>query len=94
MGGCPLSNAALEICLSAAVPLWIDDLKQKGGPDDRDRELAQEYGSILAEKGDVLQFGGKKGEAADLFNKLAHAVAVLAFQPGGIRVFGMEFKAC
>jgi hypothetical protein len=51
---------------------------------DRTRGFAAE----LVSRGDVLMFGGKKGEAAELFNRLANALAVLAFAPGGIKVFG------
>jgi hypothetical protein len=39
-------------------------------------------------------FGSKKpGEAADIFNKVTDAIAVLAFCPGGVEVFGQRFVA-
>lgn len=43
--------------------------------------------------GDVLQFGGKKGEAARAFNVLAEALALLSFSPGGVTFAGMHFEA-
>jgi hypothetical protein len=49
---------------------------------------------VLAEKGDVLLFGSKqKGQAADLFNRLARAIAVLSFCPGGVHLFGRHWQA-
>lgn len=88
------SGHPLFSAMSAAVPLRIEALKQKGGPSDEDLKRAREVGVLLAEKGDVFLFGGgKKGEAADLFNKVAEAVAVLAFCPGGVKLFGSTFEA-
>lgn len=44
---------------------------------------------LLAEKGDVLMYGGgRRGEAAEAFNHLAHALAVMSFLPGGVRFAG------
>lgn len=84
----------LAIGLSAAIPLRIAELKAKGGPDDDDYERARQYSRTLAERGDVLMFrGGKPGEAAELFNRLAEAVAVMAFAPGGITLFGDHWEA-
>jgi len=85
-------NHPMSIALSAAVPLWIMDLRAKGGPDESDVERAREFSQALSEKGDVLQFAGRNGEAAGLFNRLAHAVAVMAFKPGGIYVFGQRWE--
>lgn len=86
------NEGVLAITLAAAVPLRIIELEAKGGPDAADREKATEYGAILATKGDILQYGSKKkGEAADLFNGLAHAISVLAFAPGGVEVFGGHY---
>ena len=79
----------LSIGLSAAVLLRIMEFERKGGPSDADWAEAAAFGDVLACRGDVLQFGSKKkGEAADLFNRTARALAVLAFCPGGVRTFG------
>jgi len=84
----------LAIAMSAAVPLHIMQLQEKGGPDATDLKKAQETSDMLGERGDVLLFGGgKTGEAADLFNRTAHTIAVLAFVPGGIDIFGQHFEA-
>lgn len=83
----------LAITLSAAVPLRIAEYEAAGGPSDSDRERARSASRLIAEKGDVLQYGGRKGEAAELFNVLADALAVLAFCPGGVEFCGTRYQA-
>ena len=88
------ADSLLGMFLAASVPLRMVELLRKGGPTDLDIELARGYGEDVAAHGDDLLYGGKKrGEAALLANGLAHAVAVLAFQPGGVRAFGYHFEA-
>jgi hypothetical protein len=82
----------LVAALSAAVPLWIEQLRRLPLADilARARELAQ----VIAEHGDVILYRGKKtGESAKAFNALAEGIACLAFAPGGVRAFGMHFEA-
>lgn len=81
----------LAMALSTAVPLRMMAMAEKGGPDAEDRKKAQKASDLLGEKGDKLLFGGKKGEAAELFNLLAHAITVLSFCPGGVTTFGQNF---
>ena len=84
----------LASALSAAVPLYIMQLKAKGGPSDADCFEATAFGEVLAEKGDVLFFGSKKkGEAADLFNRCARSISVLSFVNGGITLFGQHWES-
>ena len=88
-----MSNNNLTTMMQAAVPLHVLQLKDKGGPDAADMAKAKESSDMLGERGDVLLFGGgKKGECADLFNRTAHAIAVLAFCPGGVDIFGAHFE--
>ena len=48
---------------------------------------------IIASEGDnILYPGPRKGDTARAFNALARALAVLAFQPGGVKAFGHHFK--
>lgn len=80
--------------LQLAVPLYIQQLKDNGGPADADFTRLCGIGDSLAHQGDVLLFGGrKKGEAAQLFNDLAFAIAVLSFVPGGVCVFGQRWES-
>lgn len=82
--------------LSAAVPLRIMGMLENdsGGPTPEQLEACRFIVEDLGERGDLLLFGSqKKGESADLANKLAHGIAVLAFAPGGVDIFGMHFEA-
>lgn len=89
-----LNSHPIGCFVSASVPLRIMAiLKEYGEPTDRHWEEARDFADVLGEKGDVLLFGGKKGEAASLANTLAQAIAVMSFLPGGIRVFGQRFEA-
>jgi len=87
-------NNILAIAMSAAIPLYIISLKDKGGPSQADFDSLKETSSLLGEKGDVLLFGGKKkNECADIFNKTAEAIAILSFLPGGITIFGQHYQS-
>jgi hypothetical protein len=87
-----VTDALLKAALEAAVPLWIEEIRLWS--EDRRIERARACGQVIAEKGDVVQFKGKKrGESANAFNRLAEGIACAAFQPGGIRVLGLHFEA-
>jgi len=87
-------SGLLPISLAAAVPLRIAEYIQMGGPSALDVERARSQAHTLAEKGDVLLYRGKRpGEAATLFNALADCLAIMAFCPGGVKVFGLHFQA-
>ncbi len=89
-----MNQDLLSIAMSAAIPLRIMQLKARGGPSKEDIQKAQKTSEMLGERGDVLIFGGgKKGEAAELFNRTAQAIAVLSFVPGGVTIFGQHFEA-
>lgn len=83
----------LRIALECAVPLWIEQLR------DRDPsyllERARVCGQVLAEKGDVLQFKSKKaGASAEAFNRLAEGLACAALlADGGGTFLGLHFEA-
>ena len=87
-----LANTTLPIALSAAVPLRIADLKARGGPSAADLNACKDISRLIAEKGDVLLYGGKSHEAAYVFNRLAQGIAVLAFLPGGVTCFGQHWE--
>jgi hypothetical protein len=83
-------NDLLPIGLSAAVPLWIEELR----PLEPEQRLARASGlaDIIAEHGDIILYrGGKRGESARAFNALAEGLAIGAFQPGGVTAFGQHW---
>lgn len=80
------SHVVLVETLRLAVPLWMDELARLS-PDHREHRLrrwARDAVDAVASRGDALQFGGKRGEAADVFNHMARGLAALAFCPGGV----------
>ena len=81
--------------LSVAVGLRLMEAEARGQSEPTEDELAfaREFAGELGERGDVLMYGGKKGEAAEMFNKLARAVSILSFCPGGVTTFGINFCA-
>jgi hypothetical protein len=76
------------ISLEAAVPLWIERLRHV--PADLLRERASHLADVVAEKGDVLQYGGKG--CAEAFNAVAEGLAALAYCPGGVTFCGLHWE--
>ena len=87
-----IENSHLAVSLLAAVPLRIMAIKERGGLNEGDIARARQIGQLIAEKGDILLFGGgKKGESAHLHSELAEGIAILSFAPGGVRVFDQHW---
>lgn len=86
-------NHPIALYLGCAVPLEIAALESAGGPDADDYAAAQAFGRELAARGDVMLYGGKPGEAGALASQTARAIAVLAFSPSGVTVFGEHWEA-
>lgn len=86
----PPASALLLISLEAAVPLWIDRVRRV--PFEQRAERAKTLADVVASKGDVLQFGGKSGEAAEAFNALAEGLAIAALQPGGVTFHELHWE--
>jgi len=84
-------NELLRISLQTAVPLWIENLKNR--PWEELQKIVNEAQKMIAEKGDNILFkSNREGETAEAFNHLARAVAVLSFVPGGITFMDMHFE--
>jgi hypothetical protein len=82
--------------LQTAVPLLIAGYKQADGPTPTDFDRIRAFGLVLAQKADHLLYASsatKSGEAADLANRTADAIAVLSFLPGGITVFDEHWES-
>lgn len=84
----------LALSLQAAVPLYIAELQAFEGETRWVQAQAWRVRAVeeVAHRGDVLQYGGgKKGEAARVFNALARGLAVLAHAPGGVLFAGIHW---
>ena len=89
-----MSDSILSIALSTAVPLHILELERNGGPTPEDAAGMPTIAQELAEHGDLLLFKSRKpGETARLFNREARGIALLAFAPGGVTIFGRHYEA-
>ena len=80
----------LKISLSAAVPLWIQELQ--GFTWAEILKMADEAATIIASQGDTLMYK-TKGKTRETFNQLAKGLAALSFAPGGVTFLGMHFEA-
>src|SRR4051794_22579860 len=89
-----LQDTLLGSTLALLVPLAIMELHAKGGPTAADYREAGTIQQVLAERADVLLFGGgRKGEAGQIAAQLARGIALLSFWPGGVRLFGQHWDA-
>ncbi len=85
-----MSGELLPVALQAAVPLWIERVRHMT-PGQRQARAA-ELADVITERGDVILYRrARRGESAAAFNALAEALAIGAFQPGGVTVFGSHW---
>ena len=87
----------LVATLELAVPLWIWELRVY--TDKQRAARGNRCAGIVAEQGDILQFGSKqKGKVAGAFNALAEGLACAAYVPGGVTFAGrhwcVDHQAC
>lgn len=85
-------NGWLEKNLRIAVPIWVEELKDE--PIDSLLPRTEGYAQFIGARGDVLMYGGgKKGVAAECFNKVAEGLAILSMVcPGGVDFGEMHFE--
>ena len=93
------STALLTGMLEIAVPFEIAKLKERGGPSEADWRETHEFAPILAEHGDALLFRTSTEKdrqagtsSARLFVRLAKALAVMAYCPGGSRLGELRWE--
>ena len=90
---------AQQIRTVEAIRREIERFRQVGGPTAYDLECVTSWGRDMAEEDGeyaVLPYSSMKTKAdrereAHVERKIARAVAVLAFLPGGIELFGEHF---
>lgn len=75
----------LSINLEMAVPAAIDDLQKRGGPTEEMVESLRELPPLSEAMS--ISLPTTKQE----FARLVDALAILSFQPGGVRAFGLKF---
>jgi hypothetical protein len=85
------SEARMRDALQAAVPLWVQRFRDEKRTLDEVIAIGRECGDTVAQKGDVLQFGGKG--CAEAFNALAQGLAASSFVPGGVTFLGLHWES-
>src|SRR5258708_6899033 len=90
--GDPTKLELIQCTLTTAVHLAIADLRHAGGPSDWHYEQASEFASQMGAEGDSILYRTKRTGA--IMARLCEVVAVMAFVPGGIKLFGLHFEAC
>jgi hypothetical protein len=86
-----MRDEVLLLSLQVAVPLRIRELVGSRIRHAYMQQWADQACDEIAAHGDILQFGGKRGEVADVFNHLARGLAVLALLPGGVAFAGTHW---
>ncbi len=96
-GGFGPNIASYRLCcrlLTTAVPLWVQKIDAQGG---LTRQLLIDAYIDLEVVGNtldrLLHGAARPGEAASTFNKLARALAVLSYMPGGVDGFEAHYSA-
>ena len=91
----PLHLELIRCALSLAVHMAIHDLQRIGGPQDYHISAICHRAAQQRDNGsgcaDML-FGGK--QAGREMALLCDMAAVMAFVPGGVKLFGLHFEAC
>ena len=79
--------------IGAFVPLKMLEYEQRGGPKDYEFDAARDYWQAMIERGDgeelLFREKGKTGRSTDA---LINLIAIMAFAPGGIHIFGHHFE--
>lgn len=82
----------LRETLRLAVPLHINELR--GRAPETLTAISSRAATTVGSKGDTLQFGGRRGEAAEVFNALARGLAAAALvADGGVDFLGLHWCA-
>jgi hypothetical protein len=75
-----------------AVPMRLREIE--GMPFEERQQHAQVAAQMIAEHGDNILFRSRvQGESAKAVNALVNALALLAYQPGGVTFMGLHFEA-
>ena len=86
------NGSFLRSMLQCAVPLHMVEIASWSFEDRQ--AAARECEAIIAHEGENTLFKSKKpGGTARGFNALARAIAILAYQPGGVTTFGDHYEA-
>lgn len=88
------TEAQLRAALRVAVPMWVERFHDEKKTVLELLDVAHQAGSVVAEKGDILEFGSKRqGAAAEAFNALARGMAAALLVSGPFDALGAHWEA-
>jgi hypothetical protein len=93
------TDPLMALCLSFAVPLWIDMVRTWPWEERRAKAKAASHVIAYGEGAAHVATAGKergkgrRGEAAKVFNAVACGLAILAYCPGGVTWGGNHWEA-
>jgi hypothetical protein len=79
--------------LRREVPPAIRTYLKQGGPNEEDYARVRGYATDLGAFGDIILYPPGNGSEQPHLEKLVDGIAVLAFCPGGVHLFGLDFDA-
>lgn len=89
---CQIYRNAIDL----AAPVEILNLKRKGGPDKWDYQWLQEAALdklLVDSDARLCGFLDGEGHKRGLLGVLCRAIAIMAFCPGGVEIFGVTYEA-
>jgi hypothetical protein len=93
-GSEPSDIQTMNRLLQVAVPLHMLSLYERGGITRSDLLRAQAEMEEVGQSTDSFLNGhARPGEAATIFNRIARAIAVLSYMPGGVPAFEQHYEA-
>jgi hypothetical protein len=81
----------LELHLAVAVPLEIAYLAERGGPDEYMHDRVRAWSTELGSQGDAISYH-VKNVSRQMVQRLVEALAIMAFQPGGVTFGQLHFQ--
>lgn len=85
-----VTESLFKMHLATCVPLRIDELRRQALPLTEHVARVSAYAQDIGEYGDQLLFRGPRTK--ELINKVVDGLAVMAFIPGGVTLFGLHFE--
>lgn len=86
-----VNETLLELHLAVAVPLEIDYLAEHGGPDEFMYQRVREWATTFGSQADTILYP-VKDVTRQMVQPLVEALAILAFQPGGVTFGHLHFE--
>jgi hypothetical protein len=85
------SKVNLSLLLEEKVPLYISQVRDSGGPSSDDYYFLATIIEEFSSQGEAFLYYDRKRSDV-MVEKMARAIAILSFTPGGISLFGKHWE--